>query len=58
MEKSLQILTKKTQTECDNIFRTLTMHSNAIAGLYILQNQVNILEILLIFKNSKVRVYL
>ncbi|RNA13952.1 E3 ubiquitin- ligase SHPRH [Brachionus plicatilis] len=41
MEKSLQILTKKTQIECNNIFRTMTMHSNAIAGLYILQNQLS-----------------
>ncbi|CAF0870165.1 unnamed protein product [Brachionus calyciflorus] len=40
MEKSLQILMKKTQNECDNIFRSLTMHSNAIAGLHILNNDV------------------
>lgn len=44
MEKSLQILMKKTQNECDNIFRSMTMHSNAIAGLYILDNKVRFIE--------------
>lgn len=41
MEKSLQILMKKTQNECDNIFRLMTMHSNALAGLHIIKKEVN-----------------
>lgn len=38
MEESLDILIKKTQSECDNMFRSLTMHKNAMAGLCILKN--------------------
>jgi len=37
MEKSLQLLIKKTEKECENILRIVTMHSNAIAGLYLIE---------------------
>jgi hypothetical protein len=39
IEASLKILMKKTQSECDNIFRAGIMNSNALAGLNILANR-------------------
>jgi E3 ubiquitin-protein ligase SHPRH len=32
MEKSLEMLMKKTQTECDQLYRESVMHKNAVAG--------------------------
>ncbi len=40
MEKSLELLIKKTEKECENLLRIMTMHSNAIAGLYIIKKNL------------------
>lgn len=39
MEASLKILMKKTQSECDNLFRTYVFHLNGLAGLKVLRNE-------------------
>ena len=39
MEKSLEMLLKKTQTECDNLYRTMIMHRNALAGIHIIMHE-------------------
>lgn len=39
MQASLEILTKKTQIECDNHFRACVMHMNGMAGLSILMEK-------------------
>ena len=38
MEKSLELLIKKTKHECEEIFRLIAMNANALAGLEIIQN--------------------
>jgi hypothetical protein len=40
MEKSLQILTKKTKVECEEKYRALVMFINGLAGYNILDQQV------------------
>ena len=40
MEKSLELLIKKTEKECENLLRIMTMHSNAIAGLYVIKKNL------------------
>ena len=42
MEKSLQMLIKKTEKQCENLLRLVTMHANAIAGIHILNENVSI----------------
>jgi len=41
MEKSLQILTKKTKTECEEKYRGLVMYLNALAALNIIEENVD-----------------
>lgn len=51
MEKSLQLLMKKTETECESFLRSVTFHSNAMAGLHIIKNNVIILYSKFIFSS-------
>lgn len=40
MEKSLEILTKKTKNECEQIYRTAVSCINGLAALSIIENKV------------------
>ncbi len=40
MEKSLQMLHKKNKIECENIYRLKIMNSNAIAGIFIIKDEL------------------
>ena len=45
MEKSLQILTKKTKTECEEKYRGFVMFLNALAALHIIEENVGKLKL-------------
>jgi hypothetical protein len=48
MEKSLEILTKKTKNECEQIYRTVVACLNGLAALDIVENKV-ILSVYIFF---------